>query len=107
MSHYFWPILTPSPLSHFVTHPGTPESTSHISDLHRFLVGLVQTTLTKAPCTNSLSIVHMAFCLGVFLRGSFVWKVLSGVVFVHSPSVIIHLLQQKVKHHLKFHVSYV
>jgi len=24
MSRYFWPILTPLPLSHFVTHPGTP-----------------------------------------------------------------------------------
>src|SRR6218665_3467280 len=35
MSRYFWPILTPLPLLHFVTHPGRsgpPESTSHISD---------------------------------------------------------------------------
>src|SRR6218665_442355 len=60
---------------------------------------------TKAHCTNSLSIVRRGFCPGVFVRGSFVWKVLSGVVFVHSPSVRIHLLQQKVKHHFKFHVS--
>jgi len=34
--------------------------------------------------------------------GSFVWKVLSGVVFVRSPFVRIHLLQQKVKHHFNF-----
>ena len=25
-------FLPPLPLSHFVTHPGTPKSTSHISD---------------------------------------------------------------------------
>jgi len=31
----------------------------------------------------------------------------SGVTFVRSPSVRIHLLQHKVKHHLKFHDSYV
>src|SRR6218665_409420 len=44
---------------------------------------------------------------GGFVRGSFVWKVSSGVVFVRSRSVRIHLLHQKVKHHFKFHVSYV
>ena len=45
---------------------------------------------------------------GGFVRGSFVWKVLSGVVFVRSRSVRIHvhLLQRKVKHHFKFPVSY-
>src|SRR6218665_124065 len=41
-SRYFWPIVTPFPLSHFVTYPGTPKSTSHISDPPRFLLGLVQ-----------------------------------------------------------------
>src|SRR6218665_2720377 len=41
-------------------------------------------------------------CSRRFLSG-----VLSGLVFVRSPSVTIHLLQQKVKHHFKFHVSYV
>src|SRR6218665_2541843 len=63
MSCYFWPILTPLPLSHFVTHPGTPESTSHISDpLSRVLVGLVQKSRTKIPCTNSISTVCGGFC---------------------------------------------
>src|SRR6218665_836016 len=56
----------------------------------------------KLPCTNSVSILR-----GGFVRGSFVWKVLSGVLFVRSRSVRIHLLHQKVKHHFKFHVSYV
>ena len=97
---------TPSPLSHFVTHPETPKL-RHTSRTPRFLVGLVQKTRTKAPCTNSLSIVRGGFCLGAFVKGSFVWKVLSWVVFVHSTSVRIHLLQQKVKNHFKFHVSYV
>src|SRR6218665_1350942 len=40
---------------------------------------------TKANCTNSLSIVRGGFCPGGFVRGSFVWKILSEVVFVHSP----------------------
>ena len=72
------------PLSHFVTHPGTfQKSTSHISD-PRFLVGLVQNTRTKPPCTNYLLIVREGFYLGGFVRGSFVWKVLSGMVFVRS-----------------------
>jgi len=28
---YFWPILTPLPLSHFVTHPKTPKKVRHTS----------------------------------------------------------------------------
>src|SRR6218665_4033041 len=81
------------PLSHFVTHPGTPPKVHHTSRTPHFLVGLVQKTLTKAPCTNSLSIVRRGFCPGWFLSV--------------PASVTIHLLQQKVKHHFKFHVSYV
>jgi len=90
-SRYFWPILTP----HFpvtrLTFRDPPESTSHISDpLPRFLVGLVQKTRTKAPCTNSLSIV-----CGVFVRGF-----CPGWFLSIPPSVRIHLLQQKDKYHL-------
>src|SRR6218665_2832097 len=97
----------PLPLSHFVTHPGTPQSTSHIST-PRFLVGLVQKSRTKATCANSLSVVRGGCCPGGFVRGSFDWKVLSRGWFLSvPPSVRIHLLQQKVKHHFKFHVSYV
>ena len=36
-------------------------------------------------CTNSLAIVSDGFCPGASVRGSFVWKALSGVVFVHTP----------------------
>ena len=54
--HAIFGQFLPPPLSHFVTHAGTPpESTLHISKPPRFLVGLVQKTRTKAPCTNSVS----------------------------------------------------
>src|SRR6218665_2962139 len=75
MSRYFWPILTPLP----------PVTLCHGSRIPRFLVGLVQKIRTKPLCTNSLSIVREGFCPGASVRGSFVWKVLSGVVFVHTP----------------------
>src|SRR6218665_2914181 len=63
-----------------------PQKVRHTSRTPlRFLVDLVQKTRTKVPCTDSLSIVSRGFCRGGFVRGSFVWKVLSGVVFVRSP----------------------
>src|SRR6218665_1730070 len=64
-------------------------------------------TPDKSPLVQFLSQLCAVFLSGGFVRGSFVWKVLSGVVFVRSCSVGIHLLHQKVKHHFKFHVSYV
>src|SRR6218665_1111832 len=70
MSCYFWPILPPPlPLSHFVTHPWTLPKVHHTSRTPRFLVGLVQKTRTKAPCTNSLSIVRGRFLPVGFVRG--------------------------------------
>src|SRR6218665_3609056 len=60
-----------SPLSHFVTHPGTPKSTSHISDpAPRFLVGLVQKTQTKAP-VQILSHLFVGAFVGGFCQGVF------------------------------------
>src|SRR6218665_2579699 len=59
----------------YVTHLGPPPIFSRPSTNNP----------DKTPCTNSLSIVREGFCPGVFVRGSFVYKVLSGVVFVHSP----------------------
>src|SRR6218665_2655659 len=67
-------------LSH-ISGPPPKKSTSHISDLPNFN-SLVQKTLTKSPCTNSLSIVRGGFYPEVL---SFVWKVLSGVLFVRFP----------------------
>src|SRR6218665_1662313 len=99
-SRFFWPILTPC---HTLSHiPGPPKSTSHLGP-PRILIGLVQKAWTKASCTNSLSIVRGGFCPGVFLSGRFC----PGWFLSVSSSVRIHLLQQNVKHHFKFHVSYV
>src|SRR6218665_388883 len=96
-SRYFWPILTTLPLSHFVTHPGNPPaSTSHISDPPIF-----SRHSTKIPDKIPLYKFYLncsrRFCPGV----------LFGLVLSVPPSVTIHLLQQKVKNHFKFHVSYV
>src|SRR6218665_2089418 len=77
----------PGPPRKYVTHLGPP----------RFLVGLVQKSWTKVPCTNSISIVPGGFCRGVC----------QGWFLSVPPSVTIHMLQQKVIHHFKFHVSYV
>src|SRR6218665_1001109 len=55
----------PPPLSHFVTHPGTPPKVRHTSRTPRFLVDLVQKFRTKAPCTLSVSIVREGFVWGV------------------------------------------
>src|SRR6218665_268643 len=84
MSRYFWPILTPSPPVTLCHTSRDPPKVRHTFRTPRFLLGLVQKTRTKAPCTNSLSIVRGGFCLGAFVRGSFVWKLLSGVIFVRT-----------------------
>src|SRR6218665_1881077 len=81
------------PMSHFVTHPRSPKSTSHISDFPS-LVGLVQKARTKSLCTNSISIARGWVCPGWFLSV--------------PPSVKIHLLQQKAIHitlNFRFHMS--
>src|SRR6218665_675820 len=56
---------------HTLSHiPGPPPKVRHTSRTPRFLVGLVQKTRAKAPCTNSPSIVHGGFVQGV-LSGIF------------------------------------
>ena len=67
-------LLTPSPC----------HKLSHLLEPPPHLGGLVKKTQTKTPCTNTLSIVRGVLS-GGFVRGCLVWKVLSGVVFVHSP----------------------
>src|SRR6218665_4217085 len=91
MSRYFWPILTPSPCHTFSHIPGPPESTSHISDPPIF-----SRPSTKNPDKRPL----YKFSLNCSQR------FLSGVVLSVPSSIRIHLLQQKVKHRFKFHVSY-
>src|SRR6218665_1212848 len=63
---------------HTLSHiPGPPKSTSHIS----YPPFLLQKTRTKKIYIRYLSIVCVGFYQGSFVRGPFVWKVLSGVVF--------------------------
>src|SRR6218665_451612 len=72
----------------YVTHLGPP----------RFFVGLIQKIRTKAP----VQILSQLFARA-FVRGSFVWKVLSGVVFVRTPFCQnTSMLRQKVKNHFNF-----
>src|SRR6218665_3718599 len=55
----------PLPPSHFVTHPGTPQSTSHISAPPLFPTTKTQ---TKPP----IQILSGGFCQGVFCLEGFV-----------------------------------
>src|SRR6218665_4155740 len=89
----------PSPLVTLCHTSRDPPKVHHTSRTPppRFLVGLVQKSRTKVPCTNSISIVRGGFCPGVC----------PGWFLSVPSSVTIHLLQQKVKHYFKFHVSYV
>src|SRR6218665_3621576 len=94
----------PSPLSHSVTHPGTPQSTSHISDPPNFFSRPSTKNRTKAPCTNYLSIVCGVFVWEGLSEGLWFGRFCPGWFLSIPPSVTMHLLQQKVKDHFKFHV---
>src|SRR6218665_791869 len=64
--------IDPPPPCHTLSHiQGPPKKVRHTSRTLRFLVHLVQKSRTKAPCTNSLSIVHGGFCPGVLSGGLF------------------------------------
>ena len=84
-----------------------PPKVRHISDPPPiFLVGLVQKIRTKAPCTNSLSIVCGVFVWEGLSEGLWFGRFCPGWFLPIPPSVAIglHLLKQKVKRHCKFHV---
>src|SRR6218665_639062 len=106
-SRYFWPTLTPSPVTTLSHNPGPPHKkyVTHLGPLQIFSTPATKNP-DKSPCANSLSVVRGVFVRG-FCQRSFPWKFLSGMVLSVPPSVRIHLLQQKVKHHFKYHVSYV
>src|SRR6218665_40385 len=92
-------------LCHTLSHIwGPPPKVRNSSRTTQFLV--VQTTEQK-PSTKSHSIVRGGFCPGIlpgiFLSGRF----FPGWFLSVPPSVRIHTLQQKVKHHFQFQVSYV
>src|SRR6218665_3565086 len=88
-------FYAPSPC-HTSSHiPGPPEITSHISDPPIFTIPSTKIP-DKSPLYKFCLNCSREFLSGGFVRGSFVWKVLSGVVFVCSRFVRIHLLHQKV-----------
>src|SRR6218665_2988042 len=97
MSRYFWPILTTLPLSHFVTHSGTPRKyVTHLGPPPIF-----SRPSTKIPYKSPRYKFYLN-CSRRFLSGG----VCPGGFLSVPPSVTIHRyrLQQKVKHHFKFHV---
>src|SRR6218665_3022944 len=75
----FGQFLPLSHLSHFVTHPGTLQSESHISDPPLILEGLIQKTRTKAPFYKFQlfawvfvrGLCQEVFCLEGFVRSGF------------------------------------
>ena len=70
----------PLPLSHFVTHPGTPKKyVTHLGPPPIF-----STPGKKNPDKSPLYKFSLN-CSRGFLSGGFVWKVLSGVDFVRFP----------------------
>src|SRR6218665_1296484 len=67
MSRYFWPIFTPLPLSHFVTHPGTPTKVRHTSRTPP----IFSRPSTKIPDKSPLYKFYFN-CSRRFLSGGFV-----------------------------------
>ena len=63
----------PVTLCHMCTSRDPQNYVTHLGPTPPFPVGLVQKTRTKAPCTNSLSIIRGGFCSGFFS-----WGLLSG-----------------------------
>jgi len=93
----------PPPLSHFVTHFGTPKKYfTHLGP------PIFSRSSTKNPDKNPLKFslnFSRAFFFGGFVRGSLGF--VQGDFCPFPFCVRIHLLQQKVKHHFKFQVSYI
>src|SRR6218665_929470 len=92
----FGQFLPPPPVTLRHTSRDPPKVRQTTRTRPRFLEGLVQKTRTKALLYKFCFNCSRGFCPGGFVRGSFVWKVLSGVVYVRSRSVRIHLLHQEV-----------
>ena len=97
----FFLILTSLPLSHFITHPGiSPKYVTHLRP-PIFLVGLVQKTRTKAPCTNSLSNVRGSFCSGGFCLGVFCLE-----SFVRGGFCPFPLLSEYIRYNSKLNIIF-
>src|SRR6218665_3855232 len=82
---YFWPILTPSPVTLCHTSRDPPK----VRHTYWTPPPFFNRPSTKNPDKSSLYKFSLncsrVLLSGAFVRGSFVWKVLSGVVFVRTP----------------------
>src|SRR6218665_390186 len=99
-------IFDPPPLSHLSHILGSPK-VRHTSRTPPIFSRSNTKSRTKAPCTNSLSIVCGSFCPGVLSGGLFSGRFCPGWFLSVPPSVRKYQLQQKIEHHFKFHASYV
>src|SRR6218665_4164782 len=99
--------FAPSPC-HTLSHiPGPPLKVRHTSRTPHIFSRPSTKNPDKSPLYKFSLNCSLRFLSGRFVRGSLVRKVLSGRFLSIPHSVRIHLLQQKVKDHFKFHVSYV
>src|SRR6218665_1810632 len=90
---------------HTLSHIQGPPKVRHTSRTPRFFSRpSIEKTLTKAPCTNSPLNCSRGFCPGGLSGGLLSGRFCAGWFLSIPPSVTIHLLQEKVKHHFKFHV---
>ena len=96
----FSQFLPPSPLSHFVTHPGNPPKVRHTSRTPRFLEGLVHKTRTKAPLYKLCLNCSRGFCPG-FVRGG---GLLSGR-FCPGWFLSVPVLSKYICHIRKFNIT--
>src|SRR6218665_1482849 len=72
MPRYFWPILTPLPLSHVVTHPGTPPKVRHTSRTPSPIFSRPSTKIPdKSPLYKFSLNCSQGFLSGGFVRGGF------------------------------------
>ena len=90
--HAIFGQFSPSLLSHFVTHPGTPRKYVTHLGTPRFLEGLVQKSRTKAPlykfCLNcSRGFFIRGFCQGVFCLEGFAQGGFCSFPFCQNTSV--------------------
>src|SRR6218665_1599896 len=101
MSRYFWPILTPLPLVTLCHTSRDPPKVRHTSRdfIRPSTKNPDKIPLYKFSLNCSRGFLSRGF---VFLSGRF-----SPGCFLSVPPLIrMQVLQQKIKHHLKFHVSY-
>jgi len=86
-SRYFWPILTlPSPLAVTLCHTfRDPPEVRHTSRTPPNFSRPSTKNPDKSPRYKFSLNCLRGFLSGGFVRGSFVWKILSGVAFVRSP----------------------